>query len=324
MSQDKNKNARTIIKVMITLLLLLGIYLVIIYSSPYSKSDWKGLLIKLKNLNPVPIIVICLLAPVNWLLESYKWKILVSRIEKLDLKRAYMAVLTGLSYGFVTPRSIGDYFGRMLHLKSKSRVRVVGALLVSRLSQLFITLMMGGFGFAYFTGQGIISSGSSFNKSFLIAFVLFVLLIIAFLFRKWIIRKFFTQTLGEKIARLITIIKEYNNHEIIFSLILSLARYLVFSGQFTLLLLALDFDAGVMDIMAAITLVYMAKTAIVSFNFLSDLGGREIASLGFLGAVSFQPEVIIAASLGIWLINILLPTLVGALLTIKIKLRPEA
>lgn len=320
--RSKQKVPAWIWKMAISAVIFSVIYYIVFHTSTKT-GEWEVVWNSLLELSPLMIFVVVLLAVVNWLLESYKWKILIKRIEEVQLIYALKGVLTGLSFGFVTPRSVGDYFGRMLHLRSKNRSRVVGALIISRLSQLFMTLLFGGFGLIYFVSRGYFTFSASMNVNFVFMFLLFVVVILLFLFRRWIIRKVFVGTFNEKVVRLISIIKEYHNAEITLSLGLSLIRYIVFSGQFVLVLLVLGFDAKVLPTFLGVSMVYLAKSAFVSFNFLSDLGVRELAALSFLTKLSDQPEVIVTASLLIWLINILLPTIMGAILTTTIKLRPS-
>lgn len=304
-------------------LIVFGAICIILLSTDNHYNRWHSVAIRITNIPVFFIIIVGVLAVLNWVLESLKWQMLIRRIEQVSLMNAFMAVLTGLSFGFVTPRSIGDYFGRMLHLKSKSRSRVVGALVISRLSQLFITLLFGGFGLMYFVYNDFLFGTEDLRFNLILAFILFLIVILIIVLRKWIIRKLISSRLGDRVVKLISIIKEYNNAEILASIGLSMLRYFIFSTQFVMILWVLGFNEGLIGMYLGVSLVYLAKSVFISFNFLSDLGVRELASLGFLGCLSNQTEVIITSSLIIWLINILLPTIVGALMTYFIKLRPE-
>ena len=67
-------------------------------------------------------------------------------------------------------------------------------------------------------------------------------------------------------------------------------------------------------ILLYVSLVYLSKTLVPSFNFLSDLGVREFSSIFFLGLCGVAPEVALSAGMFIWVVNLLLPSLLGGIL----------
>ena len=75
-----------------------------------------------------------------------------------------------------------------------------------------------------------------------------------------------------------------------------------------------------MLVLAGITWVFLAKSVIPTFNFLSDLGIREFSAVLFFDSFSVPVEPIVLASLLIWVINILIPTLSSMPLMWKLRL----
>ena len=120
--------------------------------------------------------------------------------------------------------------------------------------------------------------------------------------------------------RLIKILSGYAKKDIYRVFALSSIRYLVFAGQFTLLLYWLDLPLGLFEIFAGVTWILLAKSVIPAFNFLSDLGVREFSALYFFGLLGVAPAAVLTASLTIWLLNILIPTLVGSIFITQMKL----
>jgi hypothetical protein len=57
-----------------------------------------------------------------------------------------------------------------------------------------------------------------------------------------------------------------------------------------------------------------------TFTFLTELGLRWEASLQIIELFSANRVGIFASSLGIWLINLVIPALIGSLLILSIKL----
>lgn len=263
---------------------------------------------------------ICLM-PVNWLLESWKWKLLVARIQRIGMTQSFIGVLTGLAVGFITPRHLGDYFGRIWQLENKQRTRVAGALVVSRLSQLAITIIAGIIGGLLFGRNYELPVSIRMNWVISGALTLLMLLVVLFIFRKAFIKEVIKRIPWEKFTRLIKIIGEYERSVIVQVIALAGLRYAVFTLQFVLICYVFNVGANWLAVTAAVTLIFLFKSIVPSFNFLSDLGVRELGALLFLSLLEMPDWAIISASLVVWSINILLPTLAGSLLMWKMKIR---
>jgi hypothetical protein len=93
-------------------------------------------------------------------------------------------------------------------------------------------------------------------------------------------------------------------------LFLSFLRYAVFAIQ---LALAIHVIALVpwSDAFPGTTWILLIKSIAPAFNFLSDLGVREVSAIIYFEKFGYAVIPVIAASLLIWLINILIPTLYG-------------
>lgn len=95
------------------------------------------------------LYLVGLLSIVNWGLETKKWQILVSPIEKVSYGRAFKSVLSGLSLSLFLPNRLGEYFGRMVFMEEGNRLRSVPLSVIGSVSQLIITLIAGIAGMLY-------------------------------------------------------------------------------------------------------------------------------------------------------------------------------
>ena len=103
-------------------------------------------------------------------------------------------------------------------------------------------------------------------------------------------------------------------------LYLSFFRYLVFIVQYCLVfpvfgVLLSPWQAG-----AGISVVFLVMAVVPTFTFLTELGLRWEASIQILELFSTNAFGIFAASFAIWLINLIIPALIGSLLILSIKL----
>ena len=262
-----------------------------------------------------------LLVPLNWLLEALKWQVLARRVSGAGLERCLQAVLAGLCLGMVTPRSLGDYAGRLLVHGGEEKVRMVGAVLLNRMVQSLSTFAGG------IAGLLILIWYLGFWQSGVLAMLLLpgVVGIVAIVlltgagsgnFISWLQQRF-----GDKLIRWIEVIKEYSPVDLFWVNSWALLRYGVFSLQFLFLLWWAGLEGPFIILGAAIAATFLLKTLVPAFNFLSDLGVREFSALLVFSLLEMPHAEIIAASLLLWIMNICLPALAG--LTIVLQLRPK-
>jgi uncharacterized membrane protein YbhN (UPF0104 family) len=99
----------------------------------------------------------------------------------------------------------------------------------------------------------------------------------------------------------------------------SILRFSIIVLQFILVLQIFEINIKFIDLWAIACLVFLFKTIIPQVNFLSDLGVRELSALHFFSLFSVNLSSVISATFFLWLINILLPVLVGGILFLKLK-----
>ena len=99
----------------------------------------------------------------------------------------------------------------------------------------------------------------------------------------------------------------------------SVLRYAVFVIQYILLLQSFNVTDAIGVAAWLISLQFLIM-AIIPTIALADIGIRGKLALELFGMISTNQLGIIAAALGIWLINLIGPAIVGSLLIIRIKL----
>lgn len=299
----------------ITLSLKVLIILVILVMLYFKLKDQQDLLKEMRSLfilsfteNKWLLLLVMLLMPVNWFFEGLKWQVIARKIVLLSKWQAYKGVLSGLTVGFATPHGIGDYLGRIMTIKHRQRFFLIGGLMLGRLSQLGVTLLFGMIGVFYLFG---LTSAVGFSFT-----ILLVLILLTFLFKK--IKRI------KSIGRYFKMIGDYSAGEIVRIMLLSICRYFVFSLQFLIVLFAFlpKFDL-VLNI-AGITWIFLSKSILPSFNFLSDLGIREYSAIYFFENYQMEILPVLCASLFIWMINILVPTLLGVPFLLRLNSRVES
>ena len=69
-----------------------------------------------------------------------------------------------------------------------------------------------------------------------------------------------------------------------------------------------------MDLFSGATWIFLIKSIVPSFNFLADLGIRELSALQFFESYGAIELNILTATLSIWILNLLIPSILGTVL----------
>ncbi|MBL3655636.1 hypothetical protein [Fulvivirga sediminis] len=255
---------------------------------------------------PFTMILLILLMPLNWALEAVKWKLLVGAYQNVKFVNAFKGVLLGLSLSFITPHGIGDYFGRIITLNTENRMQYIGSILIGRVCQMVPTLLFGIIGVHYIWFQGQL-----YLAVLLVIIIGFILLFRTHIFKYVSKYSLFNQFFGA--------IKYYSRGLLLLVMGVSILRYAVFCSQFLILINLFIPQLSTKIQFAGVTWIFLAKSVIPTFNFLSDLGVREFSAMYFFEKYQVDLTMVFSASIGIWMLNILLPTLLATPLIFKAK-----
>ncbi len=285
-----------------------------------------------KNYNTETFILLMaislLLMPVNWLLEAYKWKALIGYSENISASQAFKSVLSGITFSLFTPNRTGDFVGRLLTLPHSNRITGAMLTLTGSIAQLITTLFMGLIALCFFIPQYFNLSQPLFVTGY--AFVVICSVVICFLLIFIFLRiPYFSgityssrRPFWRKLYENLHIMALVERKTLITTLTLSFLRYLIFSAQFYLLLVAFGFSIPLSDAFVLIAMTYFTMAAIPTIA-LVDLGIRGSVSLIFYGMYSTYPGAsmsVLAATTSIWVINLALPAIAGLFFIYRLKL----
>jgi len=278
------------------------------------------------------IVLLLVLVPVNWLIESVKWKLLIKKLETISLSNAYKAVLTGISVSIFLPNRIGDYLGRVFILKKADRLQATLSTILGGLSQLLTTLLFGLLALAIALSR-FFDFSDSFSLWSYIGIVFAILIVVSamlFIYLNFSTFSTIIKTISGKeyprIQKYSQVFSWYHAKELFHVLLLSMLRYLLFSFQFYLLLILFSVPISYLTAMILISIIYLMMTVIPTIA-MTELGVRGSVSL-YVFSYYFAPDglwseamkqAVVAASSLLWLINLALPALVGAFFVFKLR-----
>ncbi len=311
-------------------LAIVGLSLGFIYWKVFAKGEVGELLKAVESFGNNPffyrgIYVVCVLMILNWSVESVKWRILVSRIEKIPFYRAVESVLTGITVSIFMPNRTGEFLGRVFILKTGDPVKAAFLTIIGSISQLLITILLGTTALLFvfhdflppgslpsiWVNIGVISGITLFNFAMLALF--FRVPVFSRLLRKLVRGQWY------KVLTYLGVIESVSRSELFIVLMLSFFRYLVFSLQFYLMLRVFGIEIPLAQVMIIIPLIYLSLAVIPSFA-LSELGVRGSVSLYFIGMylkyraipmTEIESMAIVLAAGLLWIINLAIPAIIG-------------
>lgn len=282
--------------------------------------------INLENINSVfvsnnlliqTLFALIVLMLINWSIESIKWKLLIKQIETISFLKSLRAVLTGLTLSLYSPNRSGEFVGRVMHLQPNQRVK--GSLLtfIGGICQLIITLQAGLIGLLFYQ--------TSLNQTTTIAIVATILTLSFFLLYKspLLLYKFRTLQFINKYAERFIVLRDFSIHKLIKIYLLSVLRYTVFACQFYLLLKLCNVNLETSLLCISIAISFMLTTIIPSIA-LGELGIRGSVNLYLFSPNHLYDTQVLIASFLLWLINLAIPALIGAICSIYIRWNPTS
>lgn len=253
------------------------------------------------------IALAALLMPVNWWLETLKWHSFLSVHAKISFQRAFKAVTGGIALSIFTPNRIGEYGGRILFLPYGIRWPVVFSTLMGSISQNLVTFTCGIFSFIFLFKDMVF---------FQVTGLLFLILATISFFKinkvvEWICRWKLPFSLN-KISTHLGYLKDYHTGLMLRSLGLSLARYLVYTFQFVILLIGFEPGASPFHLFLGISCLYLFHT-VVPMPPVADVLARTNIALILWSGTGMSELSISLASFIVWIINLLIPAILGSL-----------
>jgi uncharacterized membrane protein len=121
----------------------------------------------------------------------------------------------------------------------------------------------------------------------------------------------------------LAILERYSGRQLRSVLLMSLARYLVFTGQFVLLLVMFADGPKLMDAILAVPVILLVSTLIPTV-LLTELGVRGSVALAVLVPAGAAEATILISTFTIWLINLMLPALAGSIILISARINTRS
>ena len=309
--EKKTKNRVLIIKLVFGLALLLFITWKV--SNSLLNNEFDGLLFS-ENYLGLLILSIALM-PINWLLETLKWHLLLKQIKPQNFRKTFLDVMAGISTSLLTPNRIGNFIGRTINLEKEIRTKALISTIHSNLAQFTASLFFGFIGLSLidFNPEYVSLIGLKFS-----AILVIVVGLAVYFYPKIIDFNPLSKMYSEQAKQGVDLVQKQSLILKFLILLLSQVRYLVYLLQFYVILSCFSLDLSPVEIMPAIAVVYLITTIIPSFLF-GKLFVREVSALFVLTAFGIPTPIILLTVFILWLINLAVPAILGGIVLMKSK-----
>ncbi|RXP56616.1 hypothetical protein EC396_07435 [Lutibacter sp. HS1-25] len=250
------------------------------------------------------IISVLLLTDINWFLEIFKWKTLVSVEKKITFLEAYQQSLASLTVSLITPNRIGEYGAKALFFEAGRRKKIMTLNLVGNLIQLAITCLFGLYGFLFFM------------KNFKAEIPKIDLLKVGLIFLIFALIYFFRKQLN--LNKISVYLKNISKKIYLKAALYSFLRYLVFSHQFYFLLKIMGIETDYPTLISLIFCMYFMASVIPSLAIFDWVIKGSIA-IWLFGFVGLNQLTVVTVTTVMWILNFAIPSIIGSIFVLNFK-----
>lgn len=249
------------------------------------------------------LFVFLLIFPNYWL-EFKKWDLITKAVNQtISTRLKIQSFFAGIITGMLTPNMQGNFIGRIYYFQRKFRVPLTLLTLTANLGQFCITIALGILGLA-------LAKNQSLQSISIPLIILFLTIVFYFYFERIpILKKRFK---WYKYIQILLREHPLLRWKIIW---LSFLRNLIFSIQFLLALHAFGVEIN-WNTYWLIWELYLWTTLSPSLIF-GKLFVRESIAIWVFSSISIPEWNVVTASFFIWIVNLLIPTLLGLVICKK-------
>jgi hypothetical protein len=239
-------------------------------------------------------------------MEWLKWKNTLRVLSvKVRLRVEIQSFFAGILSGFLTPNLLGNFIGRIFYFERRERIAITFLTLISNSAQFVASTFFGLLSILFIgLNKELLEETNSGVKVLIIVLIImqFIVFFLLFKISGWVFR-------SKSWMRKITLAVRGKGFYLLQQLFLSLARHAIFSFQYYFLLLAFGLEAD-LKLLFYIWQLFLISTLIPSFWF-GKLFIRESVAIWILTPLTGHPEIVLLASIMLWLMNQGLPALIG-------------
>lgn len=314
------KLAELTVKIIIVLLGIYVLYKKIIVNQNVTEV-WNRIETSFTNRRQFALMIFAfVLVFLNIFLEAIKWKYQVRPIEIISKWKSFLSIFTGMTAGMFFPNRMGNFLGRIFMLEKGDRIKAAMVTIVGGMAQMIATVSIGLIASIFYVKK--------YSVFIIIAATLTITLLLLIYFNIYLLKYFkflIPKKFKEKTEEYFEVFSLYDKTELLKILMISFARYFLYTFQFVILIWAFGVPLNYFNAMIPIALTYLAMM-IVPFITITEIAVRGSVSVVIFEKwlimngidYSFGMMVFSASSL-LWIFNIAIPAIIGLFMTYRLK-----
>jgi uncharacterized membrane protein YbhN (UPF0104 family) len=317
LTNSKRKTVNTIIK--ISILVLAAVFIFFKLSDNQNLDNFEKLISGLSRQKVVTVLVsVFLLMLLNWLLESLKWQYLISPMLKINVRQSVESVFCGLTLAVFTPNRIGEYGGRVFFLPPRKRVIGAIAMAIGAIGQMVVTNVLGAIAIFWFVGQYVEMNFWLYYGIGLLAIIYCLFFLLLYFNISFLLALLKNLKFLRKFERFFKILARYRTRELVRVFVYSILRFIVFTSQYCLVINLLIPGIPMFQTIMMVCILFFIQSALPSLDLL-DVGVRTMTATYFFSFITNNDVAIIAATASIWLVNLIIPAILGSVFVFKLN-----
>ncbi len=249
--------------------------------------------------------ILVMLTILNWFFEILKWKVLVSSVTYITLKKAMEQSLSALTASLLTPNRIGEYGAKAIYFPRPLRKKIMLINLIGNMMQMTTTVLFG------IVGVAFLSKNHSMPFNFLKAslFGIIVLIILGIIYFSLKRNRF--EIKGFSLKNISSFIYYIPSDVKLKSSLFSVFRYVIFSFQFYYMLTIFGVSLDYFNTMMMISSMYLLSSIIPSIIIFDVVIKGSVAV--YLFSIIGVPDLTVLCIVTImWLLNFVVPSVFGS------------
>jgi len=282
--------------------------------------DVKALRESILKANALYLSLGAILVVANIGLQFLRWRYLLRLIAKdLSGTKIVTSLFVGYSAGFFTPGQVGEHGGRMVSLSSLQSIQVLAMSLIDKIYVLAVTIITGVVGVWIYFEIFLPQYWTPFFTMIVFGIVAAFLVVVLYpdLLKK-VLRLILHKVRKYRAVSAFLFVRDvFHRRQARILLLLTFIFNLIVILQYHFFVLA--FAPVSLKISALCTSnILFIKAAILPIS-LGDLGIRESTAIFFFTRAGVPAAAALNASLCVFFINILLPSILGAVMVLRLK-----
>lgn len=262
------------------------------------------------------LLLVLFLMPVNWGIESYKWKTITDQVERVSYSTALKSVFSGICVGNIAPGRAMEFLAKIVFFKSENRPSITLLHFINGMFQMLITVTVGVISIAYKLNKNNQSSNFIYivlaGGLGMILFFCWVILNVSFIQQKLKFIKWFRKMDNAQNT-------QFSKTLLLKLISFSIIRYLVFTTQFYLIYNALSPQNDMVQIFMSIAAYFMLTSLIPMISYIEPAIRAAIALFVFNNAAD-NTVIVVLSSTFVWIINVVIPSIIGYIIILKEKI----